>query len=133
VDADCVVSEASGGCGAEDSGVSGSVVGGSLVGGSEEGDSELGAGEDGAVEVGGHGLGEPLGVPVGPVGVPVAVVGDEAQGVGEDGDVGGVVVGVVGVDTLTDGLGWCAGGSVFWSLSPVSPWWRENQSSRSGS
>lgn len=117
------MSDASGACGAEDSGEAGSVVGGSLVGGSEEGVSELGAGEDGAVEVGGHGVVEP-------VGVPVAVVGAETQGDGEDGDVGGVVV---GVDTLTDGEGWCAGGSVFWSLSPVSPGWRENQSSRSGS
>lgn len=128
IDADCVVSDASGACGADDSGDSGSAVGGSLVEGPVEGVSELGAGEDGAVEVGGHGVVEPVGVPVG---VPVAVVDEETQG--DDGEDGDVVVGSVGVDMLTDGDGSCAGGSVFWSLPPVSPGCRENQSSRSGS
>ena len=113
-----VVSEARGGSGAEEPGVTVS-PGDSLLGGGDEG--ELGDGEDGATRAGGHGLDDPEGV------APADV---ETQGDGEAGD--DEVLGVVGGDTLTGGEG-LAGGWVLWSLPPVSPRCRAIQSWWSGS
>ncbi len=77
----------------------------------------------------------------GGTGAPDEAVGADTHGSGAssapgDSDVDsedGAEDGAEGADELTDGVGGLTGGSVFWSLPPVSPLWRWNQSPRSGS
>lgn len=114
----------------------------------EDGGCTAGGAEEGGLDVGGQGLADGLAVPgdAGDAGGLAEPVGGDTHGSGDGGgtrpgasDVGSEdgAEGSEGVGELTDGVGGPVGGrvggSVFWSCLPVSPWWRWNQSPRSGS
>ena len=127
----------------------------SSVGDRSDSAAEDGGEEEGAPDVVGQGVADGLAVfgvagDAGDAGVRGEAAGEDTHGSGDLGDsrrgasdagcedsVEGSTEGsedaVEGVDELTDGEGRTAGGAVFWSCLPVSPWWRWNQARWSGS